>query len=100
MAWVFMAANWVAEWDMRRKFSDFKTNYLLQAWLLLFLIHLVGMLWTSNWAYGLDDLRKKLPLLLVPLVVLTSRPLKDKQYRCVLFCYIGAMLVASVVKSG
>lgn len=97
MAWVFMAANWVAEWDMRRKFSDFKTNYLLQAWLLLFLIHLVGMLWTSNWAYGLDDLRKKLPLLLVPLVVLTSRPLKDKQYRCVLFCYIGAMLVASVV---
>ncbi|MDO4217658.1 MAG: O-antigen ligase family protein [Bacteroidales bacterium] len=97
MAWVFLAANWLLEWDMRHKFANFKTNYLLQAWLVLFLLHVVGLLWSSNIAYGLDDLRKKLPLLFIPLVVLTSQPLSDKRYRWVLFSYIMAMLVASII---
>ncbi len=87
MAWVFLLANWVIEWDMKAKFADFRSNRLLHAVFALVAVHVVGMLWSTDWAYGLDDLRKKLPMLAVPLVVLTSRPLERKEMRIV--CWWG-----------
>ncbi len=97
MAWVLMAANWVLEWNMREKFSGFGQRYLLQAWLVLMAVHVVALLWSQNMAYGLDDIRKKLPLLLVPLVVSTSRRLNDKQYRTLLWSYVMSVFIVSVI---
>ncbi|MDQ3100998.1 MAG: hypothetical protein M3R08_06400, partial [Bacteroidota bacterium] len=36
--------------------------------LILYMLHLIGMAWSTNWDYGLFDLQIKLPLLLVPLI--------------------------------
>ena len=94
MAWVFLFANWLFEWNMKEKFADFRSNRLLHAVLFLFALHLVGLLWSSNMAYGLDDIRKKLPLLAVPLVVLTSKPLTGFEMSHVLASYTLGLCVA------
>lgn len=97
LGWVLLLANWAAEWDMKRKWMCLRDNRLLQAFLFLVALHLVALLWSNNLDYGLNDIRKKLPLLVVPLVMLTSRPLNKSQLNIVLFCYVGAIIVASVV---
>lgn len=97
MAWVLMAANWLLEWDMHDKFAHLDRRYLLQAWLVLMAVHVVGLLWSHNMAYGLDDIRKKLPLLLVPLVVMTSKPLSGRQYRVLLWGYATSVFCVSLV---
>lgn len=97
LAWVLLFANWVIEWDMKRKFSELSHNWLLMSFLLLLVLHLVGLIWTDNLAYGLDDIRKKLPLFAIPLVVLTSKPLTRRQWQPVAFVYVGTVLVVSVI---
>lgn len=97
MAWVFLGVNWLVEADFKRKFANFRSNYLLQAFLVLMSVHLLWLLPSANISYGLDDIRKKLPLLVVPLVVLTSRPLQRKEQHWVVLCYLASLTVVSVI---
>ena len=107
LGWVLLLAGWTLGWFVpadrggdglrayrRRAFRD---NRLLQAFLVLMALHVVALLWSSNWQFGLDDIRKKLPLLVVPMVILTTEQSDSRRPNMVLVCYIGAMLVASVV---
>ena len=97
LAWVLLLVVWVVEGGWREKWSRLRQSPLLQFFLLLFAVHLVAMLWTSNWHYGLFDIQKKLPLLAVPLVVLTSKPLSTKDLRPVLILYVAAVFVVTVI---
>ena len=97
LVWVLLFANWLAEWNWREKFAGFKENRLLHAVLAMAAVHLLWMAGTENLLYGLYDLQKKLPLLGIPLVVLTTRPLTRRESQTVGFCYLGTVLTVSVI---
>ena len=97
MAWVFLGVNWLVEGGFKSKFSNFHTNYLLQAFFVLMAVHLLWLIPSSNMAYGLNDIRQKLPLLVVPLVVLTSKPLQPKEQHWIFLCYLTSLTVVSVI---
>ena len=97
LAWVLLGANWVLEGRWREKWQLARDSRLLQALLVLCLMYVVGMLWTDNAAHGWSILQVKLPLLVVPLVVLTSRPLAGRARRLVLAAYAGTVFVVSVI---
>lgn len=59
-------------------------------------LHFVGLFWTEDIAYGIRDLRIKLPLLLLPVIFSTMPALTKKQLRNVLFVYLFALFAASV----
>ncbi len=92
-----LAANWVIEGGWRRKFADFRTNYLLHAYLAFAMVASAGMLWTNNTAYGLHMLRSYLPLLALPLIVLTSPPLRPNHAMRIIWLYVGTVVVVSVI---
>ena len=97
LAWVLLFANWLVEWDMKRKFAGFSRNGFLHVAILYFILHLVAMLWTDNFAYGIDDIRQKLRLIAIPLVILTSAPLSKRQWRMVAFVYIVTIFVVTII---
>lgn len=104
LAWVLLLANWLVEWiftdrEHRRSIlSGFKHDPLLQAFIVLFFMMVLNLVWTSNWSYGLDHIRKCFPLLVVPMVMLTSRPHADKRMlNGILFCYVMGILAACIV---
>ena len=68
-------------------------------WLLssLFFIHLIGLVYTSDWNYGLHDLRIKLPLLLFPLIFFTARPLEAVAIRRALLVFVVATSAAALI---
>ena len=92
LLWFLLLVNWVAEWNWKEKFADFRSNYLLQAFLVLMAVHLLWLVGTSNMQYALFDIRKKLPLLAIPLVILTTRPLEYKESLNVGIAYTGWFL--------
>jgi O-antigen ligase len=64
--------SWLAEGNFRKKFHRIKTNQCLLPCVLcigLYVLYLVGMLYTSNFDFGKTDLFLKLPLLLFPLII-------------------------------
>ncbi|MBQ3580250.1 MAG: O-antigen ligase family protein [Bacteroidales bacterium] len=97
LAWTLLFVNWLVERDFKRKFADFRTNGLLHFAIFYFLLSALSLIWTRDLYAGLDVLRQTLPLLVVPLVVLTSRPLTRLQWRLVAIGYVGTLLVVTVI---
>jgi hypothetical protein len=61
------------------------------------MMHVVGLLWTSNLEQGWDDIRIKLPLLVLTVSMAGSEALSRKQFFMVLACFIGAVVIGSFV---
>ena len=98
---IVMVINWVAEGRFREKWEKASGNRALQVFLLLYLMHLLGLLWSTDLAYGLKDMKIKLPLFLIPLIVVTSVPLvKTQLHRILLFFSMGVFVasMASILK--
>lgn len=94
---ILLAVNWALEWDMRRKFSRSSWHPMLTAFLVLAAVHLLWMIPTENIDYGLADLFGKLPLLAIPLIVLTSLPLNRNQFFFIAFFFTGTVFVTTII---
>jgi hypothetical protein len=93
----FIFGGWLLTGDFKGKLERFKNAPV--AWLLMsvFGLHLLGLFHTTDFTYAFKDLRIKLPLLLLPLVLSTAPRLKTKQFEGVLFALIGGALVSSII---
>ena len=97
MAWVFLGINWVFEGRWREKWQMAKESHLLHGFVGFYLLMLIGMLWTSNIGAGWGTLQVLLPLLCVPLVMLTTRPITGNARKAVLAIYVLTVLGVSII---
>lgn len=90
-----MAGNWLLEGDFKNKWERIRSNAIF--WLLIsfYGLHLLGMAYTAQLQSGLDDLRNKLPLLILPLLFFTTKPLSAKEFRTLFLFFFCAVLVSS-----
>lgn len=96
MTYFWLLINWVLEGRFGEKWKLARTNRALQAFLLLFLIHLVGLLVTEDLSSGLLDIKIKLPLALMPILFATSGSLSRKQVQRILFFFTLGVLASSL----
>jgi hypothetical protein len=92
-----LLGNWILEGHFRDKLQIFKTRKGLWVFLLFFLLHFAGMVHTSDLLSGLHDLKIKLPLLLLPIVIGTSRPLTEKAINRLLIVFGIATFLSTII---
>jgi hypothetical protein len=63
----------------------------------IYLLYLVGSLWSSNTLFVTKELRIKLPFLLLPLLFSGLKPFDLKSFRCILLIFCMAVLASSLV---
>lgn len=97
LMWVLLLANWVLEGRWAEKWQVARQSRLLHAVVALFVLNVVGLLWTDNLAQGLSAIQLLLPWLFVPLVVLTTRPPVGRVRDTILFLYAGTVVVVSFI---
>lgn len=90
-----LLANWLAERNFAHKWKTLRASRLFWAYIGIFLFYAAGMLWTTDYAYGLKDIRIKLPMLWLPLLFFSSPKLDKKEYHLVLHFFVAAVLAAS-----
>ncbi len=61
-----------------------------------YLMHVVGLLWTSDFQYAMKDLRVKLPILVMPFVLSSMPPLDRKRFDFVMLVYVLSVFVATL----
>jgi hypothetical protein len=83
-----LLGNWLIEGDFKRKWSQLRSNKLVWMISSLFLIHAAGLLYTKDLSAGLNDVRIKLPLLFIPVLLFTSKPLNQKEFKFLLLCFL------------
>ena len=75
---IILAANWLLEGNFKWKWQQLKSNKIFWILASLFFLHVIGMTYTENIQRGLDDLRNKMPLLVLPLILFSTKPLSIK----------------------
>ncbi len=78
-----------------KKFRIFFRNKAALVLVSLFLIHIFGLLHTSDFAYAFKDLRIKLPLLAFPIILSTMKPLEQKKFFTIMLIHAAAVLAAT-----
>ena len=65
---------------IKTKLSRFWHNIPAVLLVAFYLMHVVGLLWTSDFEYAFKDLRVKLPILVMPFVLSSMEPLDRKRF--------------------
>lgn len=84
---------------IKTKLSRFWHNKAAVLLVAFYLMHVVGLLWTSDFEYALKDLRVKLPILVMPFVLSSMPPLDRKRFDFVMLVYVLSVFIATLFSS-
>ena len=93
----FLVGNWLLEGEFKRKKEILRKNKALLIFLLLYAVHIIWLFNTTDFSYALKDLRIKLPLLVFPLIIATTRPLTYEELKKILRYFNNSVLVATFI---
>ena len=91
---VAMLIGWLFDPKIIEKFKIFLHSKAALAFTSIYLIHIIGLLYTSDFDYALFDLRTKLPLLLFPMIMVSSPSLTTTELRNFLLLFAATATAA------
>ncbi|HTX88931.1 MAG TPA: O-antigen ligase family protein [Bacteroidales bacterium] len=80
-------------------FREFFRNKPAMIFSSIFLLHILGLLVTSDFGYALKDLRTKLPLFLLPLFLSTSESFGRKNFYWLLILFSASVFLRTLINS-
>jgi hypothetical protein len=81
---------------IKTKLSRFIHNKVAVLLALFYLIHIIGLLYTTDFQYAMKDLRVKLPILVLPFILSSMPPLDRKRFDFVMLVYVLSVFVATL----
>ncbi|HBG69744.1 MAG: hypothetical protein A2W93_09865 [Bacteroidetes bacterium GWF2_43_63] len=63
----------------------------------IYLLHLAGLLWTSDMKYGMKDIQNKLPMLALPVLFFAAGPMKKNRAINLLLFFAANVLLLSIL---
>lgn len=94
IVWLFMGD------PVKEKFQRFIHNRIAVLLVSLYLLHIAGLIYTSDFAYAFKDLKVKLPLLAFPIMLSSVKPLDKKHFELLTLIYVTAVFVATCISFG
>ncbi|MBO7629634.1 MAG: O-antigen ligase family protein [Bacteroidales bacterium] len=93
LACFLLLLNWVAEWNWREKKIRLRKNRQGLWFSAFYLVYAIGLIHVTDWGAAGKEMLSKLPFLLSPLVVITSKPFKSRELRYIFTAFILATLI-------
>jgi len=100
VAQFILVGNWLLELNFQRKWNALIYNTPALVLVSLFVLHVIGLIYTSDIEYAMKDLRIKLPLLALPVIFATTRPLDTRKFNALLLLYTGAVVASTFINFG
>ena len=91
-----LGLNWFLEKRYAEKLKSLFSNPYFYILCSVFFLHLVGFIYTSDVQAGLNDLKTKVPLLIVAIIFLSTNPLSSKEFN-LLFKFFIASVIGSTI---
>ena len=84
-------------YNVKTRFTDFIHNKVAVVMVSVYIMHIIGLIYTTDFQSAIHDLRIKLPLLIIPLVMSSMKPLNRKQFDMVLWFFIGSVFFVTIL---
>lgn len=88
--------NLIVEGDYKVYWNRIINNKMFLLIAGLFFLHFVGLLWTEDLNFGLLDIKKKLPLIVIPLIFTVKPITEPKRVRLFLIAFLSAICFITV----
>ena len=99
IALMFFFANWLLEGEWIQKWNRLKSNDSAFFFFGIYISLIFGLLLTQNFTYGVKEITQKLPLLLIPLVFASTKPVNEREKQLLLGFFVLAVLVYSLLST-
>ncbi len=93
LACFLLFLNWIAEWNWQEKSRLTSQNREGFLFAFFYIIYAIGLIHVTDWNAAGKEMLTKLPFLLAPIIVISSKPLKNKQLQIVFSAFILATLI-------
>ncbi len=90
---------WLVEGNFAEKIKRVWADKAVILWCGIFLMHLLGLLYTSDFNYAFNDLRIKLPLLFFPIILGSSQALSKQHFVLLLRIFVAAVIVSTCIST-
>ena len=84
--------NWLAEWNWKEKRILLRKNQQGLWFSAFYLVYAIGLIHATDWGAAGNEMLSKLPFLLSPIVVITSKPFDNKELRWIFGTFVLATL--------
>jgi hypothetical protein len=92
--WLFIGDS------IKVKLQRFIHNKIAILLVSLYLLHLIGLAYTSDFHYAFKDLRIKLPLLVFPLILSSVKALEKRYFDLLMLVYVIAVFIGTCISFG
>ncbi len=89
--------NWIIEGGFKEKWLRLKSNKLVWIFVSIYFLHLLWLWPPQDYNYALNDLRVKLPMLLLPLFVASSKPIEKKVIKFIFITFTISVIFVSFI---
>ena len=96
---IILACNFLLEGNLKNKLLAFLENKPALIISSLFLLHLIGLFYTSDLEYAFKDVRIKVPLIVLPIILSTSKPLSQKAIDAILQFFVAAIILGTIIST-
>lgn len=83
--------------NIKTRFSAFLHNKVALIMVSMYLLHIVGMLYTSDFQYGFKDIRIKVPILLLPILFSSIKPINRRQFDTLIWFLVASLMFVTIV---
>ncbi len=94
-----LVGNWLWEGHFKEKIHKFFHNKAALVLCSFFILHVIGLIYTNDFSYAFKDLRTKLPLLLLPLILCTTECLNKKRFKQLMLLFVAAVIGGTFVST-
>ncbi len=94
---MIILGNWIWEGRFAEKIRLLQARKVIWVLLGFFLLHIFGILWSDAPSEGWRDIRIKLPLFALPLLIGTSSPLSRKAFDWLIGLFMAAVFASTAI---
>lgn len=94
---MILLVNWLTDRKILKKLKNIYTRKSILFFITIYFVHLLGLIFTKNFDYAFHDLKIKLPLLALPIIIGTTEKLDLKKFKWLLLIFTGAVLVSTFI---
>lgn len=99
MMLIFIAANWLIEWDFKNKWQRLQEHKSALVDFLFCGVLLLGFVHADSFLLSLDYWTGKMPLFMAPLIIASSQRFNRKELYFILTCFVASVLFSTIYSS-
>lgn len=99
MSMILMSANYLLEGKYLEKIKFVGQHKTILFFVGLFVLHIIGLLWTDDVSVGLRDIEKKLPLFALSMAIGATKKISRTKFDWALLFFIATSITSSIIGS-